>query len=204
MRFVSFTVDPARDTPPVLTAYAKHFEADPAKWYFLTGADADLNRMSRDVFMLGNVDGSLEHSTRFALDRRLRAHSRLLSDFGTGSDSHADRRRQALAEGADLIGLHDLPAINAVLNATAAVLLVTAFVLIKQGRREAHKRVMLAAFAVSSVFLVSYLIYHCASGVGALSAHRLDPHRLPDHSDHAHDPGRERAGARDHHAAARS
>jgi protein SCO1/2 len=67
VRFVSFTVDPARDTPPVLAAYAQHFEADPAKWYFLTGSEADLNRMSRGVFMLGNVDGSLEHSTRFAL-----------------------------------------------------------------------------------------------------------------------------------------
>jgi uncharacterized membrane protein YozB (DUF420 family) len=50
------------------------------------------------------------------------------------------------------------------LNATAAVLLVTAFLLIKQGRREAHKRVMLAAFAVSSVFLVCYLIYHSQVG----------------------------------------
>ena len=67
VRFVSFTVDPARDTPPVLAAYAQHFEADPGKWYFLTGAEADLNRMSRGVFMLGNVDGSLQHSTRFAL-----------------------------------------------------------------------------------------------------------------------------------------
>src|SRR5665213_3309518 len=47
VRFVSFTVDPARDTPPVLAAYAQHFEADPAKWYFLTGAVADLNRMKR-------------------------------------------------------------------------------------------------------------------------------------------------------------
>jgi len=67
VRFVSFTVDPARDTPPVLAAYARHFEADPGKWYFLTGAEADLNRMSRGVFMLGNVDGSLQHSTRFTL-----------------------------------------------------------------------------------------------------------------------------------------
>lgn len=67
VRFVSFTVDPARDTPPVLAAYAQHFEAAPGKWYFLTGAEADLNRMSRGVFMLGNVNGSLEHSTRFAL-----------------------------------------------------------------------------------------------------------------------------------------
>jgi len=67
VRFVSFTVDPARDTPPVLAAYAQHFEATPGKWFFLTGAIPDLNRMSRGVFMLGNVDGSLEHSTRFAL-----------------------------------------------------------------------------------------------------------------------------------------
>jgi len=67
VRFVSFTVDPARDTPPVLAAYAQHFEAAPGKWYFLTGAASDLNRMSRGVFMLGNVDGGLEHSTRFAL-----------------------------------------------------------------------------------------------------------------------------------------
>src|SRR6185503_8074538 len=98
------------------------------------------------------------------LDRRLRAHSRLLSDFGAGSDSHLDCRRQALAQGAALIGIHDLPKIDAVLNATAAVLLVTAFIFIKQGRREAHKRTMLGAFAVSSVFLVCYLIYHSQVG----------------------------------------
>ncbi len=67
VRFVSFTVDPARDTPPVLAAYAQHFEATPGKWFFLTGAEADLNRLSRGVFMLGDVDGSLQHSTRFAL-----------------------------------------------------------------------------------------------------------------------------------------
>ena len=67
VRFVSFTVDPARDTPPVLAAYARHFEADPGKWFFLTGEVPQLNRMSRGVFMLGDVDGSLQHSTRFAL-----------------------------------------------------------------------------------------------------------------------------------------
>lgn len=71
VRFVSFTVDPARDTPPVLAAYAQHFEAIPGKWFFLTGATPDLNRMSRGVFMLGDVDGSLQHSTRFALIDRL-------------------------------------------------------------------------------------------------------------------------------------
>jgi protein SCO1/2 len=36
-------------------------------WRFLTGAAADLNHLSKDVFKLGAVDGSLEHSTRFVL-----------------------------------------------------------------------------------------------------------------------------------------
>ena len=60
--------------------------------------------------------------------------------------------------------LHDLPALNATLNGAAAALLVLAFVLIKQGKRDAHKRVMLAAFAVSCLFLISYLIYHAQVG----------------------------------------
>jgi len=63
-----------------------------------------------------------------------------------------------------VIGLHDLPALNATLNGTAAVLLVAAFVLIRQGRKDAHKRVMLAAFTVSSLFLISYLVYHAQVG----------------------------------------
>ena len=67
IRFVSFTVDPQHDTPPVLTAYAKHFEADPAKWFFLTGDIATTNHLSRDVFRLAAADAALEHSTRFVL-----------------------------------------------------------------------------------------------------------------------------------------
>jgi len=46
------------------------------------------------------------------------------------------------------------------LNGTAAVLLLAGLALIKSGRREAHKRVMLGAVAVSTLFLVSYLSYH--------------------------------------------
>lgn len=61
--------------------------------------------------------------------------------------------------------VQDLPALNAVLNATAAVLLVTAYVLIRKGRREAHKRVMITAFSVSTLFLISYLTYHALAGV---------------------------------------
>jgi protein SCO1/2 len=73
LRLVSFTIDPARDTPPALAEYGKRFGADPDKWFFLTGAMGDLNSLSRKTFMLGNVDGTLEHSTRFVLvDRKSR------------------------------------------------------------------------------------------------------------------------------------
>jgi len=67
VRFVSFTVDPARDTPPVLLDYSHHFMADPNRWFFLTGTTKTLQHLSKDVFMLGDVDGQLEHSTRFVL-----------------------------------------------------------------------------------------------------------------------------------------
>jgi len=53
-----------------------------------------------------------------------------------------------------------LPHINAALNATATVLLLTGFVLIKQRRESAHKWTMLACFGVSVVFLACYLTYH--------------------------------------------
>jgi protein SCO1/2 len=67
VRLVSFTVDPARDTPPVLAAYASRFEAQPGTWFFLTGAQDALHQLSRNAFMLGDVDGNLQHSTRFVL-----------------------------------------------------------------------------------------------------------------------------------------
>jgi uncharacterized membrane protein YozB (DUF420 family) len=62
------------------------------------------------------------------------------------------------------VDVRDLPALNAVLNATSAVLLGTGYWLIRSGRREAHRRVMLAALATSTAFLVSYLIYHFQVG----------------------------------------
>jgi protein SCO1/2 len=73
LRLVSFTVDPAHDTPPVLADYAKRFSAQPGVWFFLTGPEEALHHLNRDAFMLGDVNGSLEHSTRFVLvDRKSR------------------------------------------------------------------------------------------------------------------------------------
>jgi uncharacterized membrane protein YozB (DUF420 family) len=55
-------------------------------------------------------------------------------------------------------------ALNASLNGTSAVLLACGYAAIKSGRMKVHKRFMIAAFAVSTAFLVSYLIYHYRVG----------------------------------------
>jgi uncharacterized membrane protein YozB (DUF420 family) len=60
--------------------------------------------------------------------------------------------------------VHTLPAVNATLNATAAVLLVTGYTLIRQRRIQAHRLVMLTAFSVSIAFLICYLVYHAQVG----------------------------------------
>lgn len=67
IKLVSFTVDPDRDTPPVLFEYGRHFDARYGTWYFLTGPKPVLQTLSRDAFKLGDVDDSLQHSTRFVL-----------------------------------------------------------------------------------------------------------------------------------------
>jgi uncharacterized membrane protein YozB (DUF420 family) len=52
------------------------------------------------------------------------------------------------------------PTLNASLNAASACLLLWGFVMIKHGRRDTHKKIMMAALVTSAAFLVSYLIYH--------------------------------------------
>lgn len=81
LRLVSFSVDPERDTPQVLTRYAKHFKADADRWLFLTGNKQQLLRLVQEGFHLSaapaddaaaNEDVIL-HSSRFVLiDRAAR------------------------------------------------------------------------------------------------------------------------------------
>ena len=59
-----------------------------------------------------------------------------------------------------MISVRDLPAVNATLNATAAVLLVWGYLLIRRRSVAAHRKVMLTAFGVSTAFLCCYLVYH--------------------------------------------
>jgi protein SCO1/2 len=75
VRFVSFSVDPEKDTPPVLRAYADKLRKEPFRWDFLTGSVDAIASISRDGFKLGISEGEPEtgpiHSTRFVLvDRR--------------------------------------------------------------------------------------------------------------------------------------
>jgi uncharacterized membrane protein YozB (DUF420 family) len=60
--------------------------------------------------------------------------------------------------------LAGLPALNAALNAVATVLLIVGRRLAKQGRVDTHKRVMLSAFAVSTLFLVFYVAHKASRG----------------------------------------
>jgi uncharacterized membrane protein YozB (DUF420 family) len=58
-----------------------------------------------------------------------------------------------------------LPTVNAILNGVAAILLVWGLVLIKSRKIQAHRRVMITAFCVSVVFLISYLTSHAHAGI---------------------------------------
>ena len=55
--------------------------------------------------------------------------------------------------------VRDIPALNATLNGLATVLITAGFILVKSGRKEAHRRVMLSAAVVSAIFLVGYVTH---------------------------------------------
>ncbi len=63
-----------------------------------------------------------------------------------------------------MLATADLPGVNATLNGITAILLAIGYRLIRRGHRRAHRAVMLSAFCVSVLFLVSYLWYHAHAG----------------------------------------
>src|SRR5262245_44906602 len=60
--------------------------------------------------------------------------------------------------------ISQLPAVNATLNAIAAILLACGYVMIKRGRIQTHRKFMLSAFGTSALFLISYVVYHANVG----------------------------------------
>jgi protein SCO1/2 len=75
VQFVSFTVDPERDTPQALSRYADKHQADPSRWYFLTGQRDRIIRLIQQGFHLAvasapveaGLGGMIPHSPRFVL-----------------------------------------------------------------------------------------------------------------------------------------
>jgi protein SCO1/2 len=67
LRLVSITVDPDRDTPEALAAYARRYHAQPGRWHFLTGRKDLIRNLMSESFYLGYADSLQEHSTRFVL-----------------------------------------------------------------------------------------------------------------------------------------
>jgi protein SCO1 len=81
LQLISFSVDPAHDTPEILAAYAERYEADPARWTFLTGEADEMRRTVRDGLHIAMEPGGelpdggpdIIHSTHFVLfDAELR------------------------------------------------------------------------------------------------------------------------------------
>jgi protein SCO1/2/putative membrane protein len=165
VRLVSFTVDPEWDKPPVLRAYAERYGADPGRWLFLTGERDELYRLIRHDFHLG-VDPTpeqalkpgyeVEHSTHLVLVDG-RGHIR---GYFSGTDPEAlpELERKVRL----LVWQGRLPAVNAALNGTSAVLLLFGYAAIRRRWVGLHKACMLTALAVSALFLASYLYYHFA------------------------------------------
>lgn len=73
VQLLSISLDPARDTPEVLRAYMKLYDADASSWSFLTGAKEQVGKVLADWGMWARpaANGQLDHPSRiFLIDRR--------------------------------------------------------------------------------------------------------------------------------------
>jgi protein SCO1/2/putative membrane protein len=171
VKLVSLSVDPDYDTPEVLTRYANGLGADPARWWFLTGkqdeiVDLILNRFHLPV---GRDEGapadpeakaeSVRHSPRLVLVDR----GNVVVGFFDSDDPEALKTLVAKAT-RKASWARKLPAVNATLNGTCALLLMLGWVLILTRRVRGHAACMIAAVVVSAVFLGCYLVYHFQVG----------------------------------------
>ncbi|MDB5352396.1 MAG: putative rane protein [Planctomycetota bacterium] len=173
VRLASITVDPEFDTPSVLQQFANRYSADPRRWLFLTGPKDDLYRLILDRFQIDvaqttasdRKEGAeaIAHSDRLVL---VGPGNRLLGAYDSKDRKAVGRLDEAARSldrrtRADRMGwVLRLPAVNASLNASCAVLLMAGWLLVRTGRRRAHAACMTMAITVSALFLSCYLVYH--------------------------------------------
>lgn len=189
VRLVSISVDPDHDTPAVLREFADRYRADPERWLFLTGEKAEVYRLIVDGFLQAVAETpaaerkegveAISHSSRLVL---VGPSTRLLGVYDS-SDPDAVHRLEARARSLDRIqkaartGLVlRLPPLNASLNALCAILLTIGWGLIRRGKIREHAACMIAAIAVSGVFLACYLVYHYH--VGSIPFRGVGPIRV--------------------------
>jgi len=178
LRLVTITVDPERDDPAELTEYARKFQAHPEKWLFLTGKQDEIHELCNKQFRVAASENAkktpgdeFSHSTRLVLIDK-RGHKRgyfeglpvdhteeAYQDFEKSQEKLRQAVASLLRERAAPTAI-DFPLLNACLNAAAGVLLVVGYVAIRRRFIALHKALMLAALAISTVFLSSYLYYH--------------------------------------------
>jgi protein SCO1/2 len=178
VQLVSVSVDPDYDTPEVLAAYARKFDADIDRWWFLTGPmrsveELVVNRFKLGLAKAGTDDGpaspeAISHSDRLVLVDR---GNRIVGYFDSTDRASLDalvQRAIALAGTARSVPawVRGLPAVNATLNGSATVLLVLGWTLIRLGRVRGHVVCMAAGIILSSLFLGCYLLYHAKIGGG--------------------------------------
>jgi protein SCO1/2 len=101
LKFISFSVDPEHDTPTVLAAYAKSYDADSSRWHFLTGEKTKVYSVIRDSFKLAAEPASEKpgsaadfiHSTFFVLVDK---DGRILGYYNSTDNEAFDRLRADL------------------------------------------------------------------------------------------------------------
>ena len=93
VRLISFSVDPARDTPAVLHTFASHFGGPTPQWTFLTGSPGTVHLLAYNTFHVGDIISKMNHSTKFVLVDQQRYIRGYYSSFST--DSIRDLKRDA-------------------------------------------------------------------------------------------------------------
>ncbi len=184
VKLVAFSVQSSHDTPAILNQYAQSLGADPDRWLFLTGEESALHRFVQEQFLATvavdqtlTPDLQVAHSNRFYLvdaQGQVRFHREVVASADPVSNRppfvvKTNEVRWVLLRAMDLergglIGLSDLPMINAFLNSTSLIMLMVGGALIRLKKFGWHAALMLSACAVSSLFLFSYLYYHAHAG----------------------------------------
>lgn len=183
---VSFVVKGEGDRDGI-ERLAKTFGADPERWLFLTGSEAEIDALMRSVRLRGPASsvGSAEHAQKLVVFDRAGQVRGWFDGMQepTYPEGELDRHLANLkvtVDKARLEGRSSFPEINATLNALASVLIAAGWLAILNRVVRLHVLCMVAALVTSAVFLACYLYYHLVVQQAAQTSFR---YRAPDAPD---------------------